>query len=141
MKKVKLPAPKDMPKRFDDLVRMYPPRAIHDRVEYDNAQEIIDRFTSVPQLKKGQQEYLETITILFAAYEQQHEPIKTGDISGLDALKYLMEQNQMTASDLGRLLGDRSLGSRILRGERELGKTHIRTLCERFKVSADLFFA
>lgn len=45
----------------------------------------------------------------------------------------------MTASDLGNLLGSRSLGSKILRGERELSKTHLRMLAERFKVDAGLF--
>ena len=47
----------------------------------------------------------------------------------------------MTASALGGLLGNRSIGSKLLRGERELSKAHIRRLCERFKVSADLFLA
>jgi hypothetical protein len=42
----------------------------------------------------------------------------------------------MTDSDLGRLLGDRVLGSKILRGERTLSKDHIRKLRERFKVNA-----
>ena len=45
----------------------------------------------------------------------------------------------MTASDLGRMLGDRSLGSRVLNGRRRLSKEHIKILCGRFKVSADLF--
>jgi antitoxin component HigA of HigAB toxin-antitoxin module len=44
----------------------------------------------------------------------------------------------MTASDLGELLGNRSLGSKVLRGERELSKTHLRILAERFKVDAGL---
>jgi len=138
MKALKLPPSKDMPKRFEELVRMYPPRAIHDDSDYDNAQEIIDRLTSVPRLTKGQKEYLDTLSILFSAYEQEHEPILTDDISGIDALKYIMEQRDMSASDLGRLLGDRSLGSRILRGERELSKRHIRKLCGHFKIAAEL---
>jgi hypothetical protein len=50
-----------------------------------------------------------------------------------------IEQNGMNASALGELLGNRSLGSKILREERELSKEHIRKLCERFAVSADLF--
>jgi antitoxin component HigA of HigAB toxin-antitoxin module len=50
-----------------------------------------------------------------------------------------LEQNDMTASDLGKLLGNRSLGSKILRGERELSKQHFRILTERFKVDAGLF--
>jgi hypothetical protein len=40
---------------------------------------------------------------------------------------------------LGALLGNRSLGSKILRGERELSKTHLRILADRFKVEAGLF--
>jgi antitoxin component HigA of HigAB toxin-antitoxin module len=51
-----------------------------------------------------------------------------------------MERSGMSSSGLGRLLGDRALGSRILRGERKLSKEHIRRLCDRFHVSADLFF-
>jgi antitoxin component HigA of HigAB toxin-antitoxin module len=57
----------------------------------------------------------------------------------LDLLKFLLEENSMNASDLGRLLGNRQLGSAVLRGNRQLSKTHIRKLCERFRVSADLF--
>jgi antitoxin component HigA of HigAB toxin-antitoxin module len=45
----------------------------------------------------------------------------------------------MNASDLSRLLGEPALGSKILNGNRELSKAHIRTLADRFKVRADLF--
>ena len=138
MKALRLPPSRDMPRRFEELVRMYPPRAIHDDSDYDNAQEIIDRLTSVPRLTKGQKEYLDTLSILFSAYEQEHYPVLTDGISGIDALEYIMEQRDMSASDLGRLLGDRSLGSRILRQERGLSKQHIRKLCAHFKIAAEL---
>lgn len=139
MKRVKLPPSKDLPSRFEELVQMYPPRAIHDEADYENAQEIIDRLTSIARLTKGQKAYLDTLTVLLSAYERERFPIDTDDISGLDSLKYLMEQSGMSASELGRLLGDRSLGSRILRGERDLSKQHIRRLCDHFRVTADLF--
>lgn len=45
----------------------------------------------------------------------------------------------MNASDLGKLLGDRSLGSRILNGQRGLSKNHIRILAGHFSVSPALF--
>ena len=41
----------------------------------------------------------------------------------------------MSASDLGRLLGDRSLGPRILNGDRALSKAHIKILANHFNVS------
>ena len=47
----------------------------------------------------------------------------------LDTLNFLLEQHELTAADLSRLLGtDRSLGPKILRGERRLTVDHIRTL-------------
>ena len=139
MKILSLPTSREMPGKFEDLVRMYPPRAVRDEVDYENLQVIIDRLTSIPRLTRGQAEYLDTLTVLFEAYEREHYPIKTSDLSGIDALKHILEQNEMAAADLGRLLGDRSLGTRILSRERELSKAHIRKLCRRSNVSADLF--
>ena len=45
----------------------------------------------------------------------------------------------MSASELGRLLCERSLGVKKLNKHRELSKSHIRKLADYFKVSADLF--
>ncbi len=41
----------------------------------------------------------------------------------------------MNVSDLGRLLGDRSLGPKILNGDRALSKAHIKLLAKHFNVS------
>ena len=46
----------------------------------------------------------------------------------------------MNASDLSRLLGaDRTLGAKILRGERNLTIPHLHILSKRFRVRPDLF--
>ena len=50
-----------------------------------------------------------------------------------------MAARDTNASDLGRLLGERSLGPKILSGQRELSKAHIRKLADHFGVSAGLF--
>jgi HTH-type transcriptional regulator/antitoxin HigA len=117
---------------------MLPPRPIHDEADYDNAIEMLDSLVGF-DLNEDQTDYLVVMTTLVGAYEDVNHAIDTSDISGLDSLKYLLEQNNMTASDLGQLLGNRSLGSKILRGERELSKSHLRILARRFKVSAGLF--
>jgi hypothetical protein len=57
----------------------------------------------------------------------------------LQRLQYLAEQAGLSASDLGRLLGNRGMGSLLLTGKRGLSKTHIRTLAQHFKVRADYF--
>jgi HTH-type transcriptional regulator / antitoxin HigA len=128
-----------LPASFADLVRLFPPQAIHDDVGYVNTQEMIDRLTSSPKLTTGQSEYLETLTILFEAYEKEHERINTSHLSPLDMLRFLLESNGMSGSDLGRLLGNRELGPKILNGSRQLSKMHIRRLANRFKVEAGLF--
>ena len=129
----------DLPRDFDALVRMYPPRAISDEVEYDNMQEMIDALTCIAKPSKGQADYLQTLVILFSDYESKAHAIDTSDLSPLDMLRHFMEQHEMSASDLGRLLGERSLGPKILNGNRDLSKAHIRKLADHFGVSADLF--
>lgn len=66
-----------LPGGFAGLVRLLPPQAIHDEIGYGNMQEMIDRLTSLAELTPGQAEYLETLTILFEAYERDHEEIDT----------------------------------------------------------------
>lgn len=132
-------APKKLPKTFDGLVKLLVPHAIKDNADYGNASEIVDRLAVLDNRTPGQEEYFETWCQLFEAYDNEHNPINDSNISGLDALNVLLENHKMNASDLGRLLGNRELGSKILRGQRELSKTHIRILAEKFKVSPALF--
>ena len=126
-----------MPGRFTGLVAMMPPRAIHDEVAYRNVLEMIDAVLARPKLTKGQTAYVETWAVLIEAYEQEHHGIDD-DATPVQALQYLLDQAGMNASDLGRLLGNRSLGSAILTGQRELSKAHIRTLAHYFKVEPGL---
>lgn len=132
-------SPGPLPNDFASLVRLYPPSAIRDAVDYENTQAMIDRLVSIPRLTKNQLRYLETLSQLFEKYEEEHYPIETADVTPLDMVRHLMEQHGMNASALGNLLGQRSLGSKVLRGERELSKAHIRKLAEHFGVSPALF--
>jgi HTH-type transcriptional regulator / antitoxin HigA len=128
-----------LPADFKSLVRMYPPCAIHDDVAYENTQEIVDALTNLPKRSAGQDKYLETLSILMAKHEEQTERIGE-NVTPLDVLRHLMEEHQMTASDLGRLLGERSLGSKVLSGNRSFSKSHIAKLAAHFGVSPELFF-
>jgi len=119
-----------------------PPQAIMDEVHYENTVEMIDRLMAAGKLTKGQELYLETLVQLVAAYEAQHYAIDTRRLSGIAALRYLLDENQMNASDLARLLGVHlSMGSKILKGDRSLTVEHLRTLADRFKVRPELFMA
>ena len=126
--------------RFADLVAAMPPQAIRDEVRYENTLEMIDRLMAAGRLTRGQELYLETLVQLVEAYEAAHHAIDTSDMTGIDALKHLLAENEMNASDLARLLGvHASMGSKILSGERSLTLAHIRKLADRFKMSGEVF--
>jgi HTH-type transcriptional regulator / antitoxin HigA len=125
-----------LPSDFESLVRLHPPAAIHDEIAFENAMDIVNRLTAVPKPTKGQLKYLDTLTILVERYEDETEGAVPKGVDPLAVLRYLMKDRGMSASDLGRLLGDRSLGPKILNGERALSKAHIRILAKHFKVSA-----
>lgn len=111
-----------------------------DDVQHENSIDLIDRLMAAGNLTKGQRLYLETLVQLVEIYEAQHHSIDTSDLGGIGLLKHLLEESDMNASGLARLLGVHpSMGSKILNGERSLTVNHIRRLADYFKVSPELF--
>jgi len=126
-----------LPDSFEKLCRMHLPRTIRDSVDYDNTAEIVNRLAVLQQRSKGQEEYLETLSQLIEAYDNANFQIKA--TSPLEALRFLMEANGLNASDIGRILGNRTLGSAILRGERQISKENALKFAKHFKVNVGLF--
>jgi HTH-type transcriptional regulator/antitoxin HigA len=119
------------------LVRAFPLVSIHNDAHLDEAIAVIDKLLDIPERTTAEEEYLQALTDLVAAYEDAHVVIPT--VSGLDALRYLMEENGLTQADLIPDFGTRSIVSEVLAGKRHLALTHITRLAERFGVPADVF--
>ena len=128
-----------LPETWEELTAQLPLRPIHDDAEYDNAVGRLDLLAVLEERTADQEDYLETLSALVERYDDEHFAIDDSGISPIEVLRYLCEQNGLTASALGELLGNRSLGSKVLREERQLSKEHIRRLSDRFSVSSDLF--
>jgi len=130
-----------LPRDYTALVREFPLRPIRTQREYKTAAAIVDRLAVRLEgtLSRGEQDYLDTLTLLIQAYDEQHFQIKTRAMEPVEVLKYLLEQSGMKTTDLGRLLDNRGLASLILNGHRALSKTHIRILSDYFKVEPGLF--
>ncbi len=130
---------KSLPRTYTGLLQLHMLRPIRDRVDLANACEVLDAMAGQP-LNAQQEDYFEALATLVEAYERLHVPPPA--VKGLALLRHLLEANQMTASDLSRLLGrDRSLGVRILNGERQLTVAHIRKLSAHFGLTAEAFLA
>ena len=72
--------------------------------------------------------------------EYDAENVTWPKVRGVDILKHLLEEHELAAADLSRILGgSRNLGAMILRGERNLTLPHVRKLAAHFKVGAELF--
>ena len=79
---------------------------------------------------------LDTIGTLVHAYEEEHYPIP--EATGTDILRFLMEEHNLTQSDLPEV-GSQGVVSEILNNKRELNVRQIRVLAERFNVSPAVF--
>ncbi len=125
---------RNIPKSYEGLVRLFMPRPLHDDVDYRNAVAVLDAMAGF-KLNADQEDYFEAIATFVEKYEAEHHAIDGTQMTPVQLIRSLMKEHDMSESDLGRLLGDRSLGHRILSGERELSKVHIRTLAEHFALN------
>ncbi len=124
----------DIPETYAELVGLFMPRPLHDDVDYRNALSVLDAMAGF-EMNADQEDYFDAIATFIEKYEALHHALNGAAMTPVELLRSLMDAHGMSESDLGRLLGDRSLGHRILTGERELSKAHIRTLAEHFSLN------
>jgi HTH-type transcriptional regulator/antitoxin HigA len=79
---------------------------------------------------------LDTLGTLIHAYEDEHFPVP--ESTGAEILRFLMDENGMTQSDLSEI-GSQGVVSEILNGKRELNIRQVRVLAKKFKVSPAAF--
>ncbi len=112
---------------------------IHNNREYDRAVEILNSLLDEIKDNESHALYglLEVMGTLIEHYE--HEHINFGEVYGVAALKYLMEEHHLRQDDLPEI-GSQGVVSEILNGKRQLNVNQIKKLSERFKVSPEVFF-
>jgi len=79
---------------------------------------------------------LEILSILVKAYENKHYPV--AQPSPLEAIRFRLEQMNMSEADLSEILGARSRKSEILSGKRKLSLSMIRKLKEKLNIPAEV---
>lgn len=112
--------------------------SIRDEDAYDRA--IVTLNALIDEVGNDEQhplyELLDTLGTVIHAYEEKHHPIP--ECSGVEVLRFLMEEHQFEPSDLTEL-GPPNIVLEILNGDRDLTVTHIQALAETFQVSPAVF--
>ncbi len=81
---------------------------------------------------------VDVISHMITMYDlKQDEQIQKG--TGIEALKFLMEQQSLEQSDLKNEIGSQGVVSEILNGKRQLNIAHIKKLAKRFHVAPATF--
>lgn len=75
---------------------------------------------------------------LLEDYERRTlEPLP--DVEPADALRFLMDENELKRTDLSDVFGSQAVVSKVLSGKRTISKAQAKRLAARFRVSTDLF--
>jgi antitoxin component HigA of HigAB toxin-antitoxin module len=129
------------PDSYFDLVRRSPLRKIGTAREHAEALRLVRELTRKgdEKLDEGEVDYLAALAHFVSAYERNKYRVALPRPSPLQMLKHFMGERGMAAADLGRVIGSASAASMVLRGQRELSKSQIRTVAEHFNVDPGLF--
>lgn len=129
---------KRMATHFTALQRDVPLHPIRNAREYGEAVAAMNRLldAGAADEKHPLADLVATLGQLIGAYDDQHYRLPA--TSGAEVLKFLMEQNGLTQSELPDV-GSQGVVSEILSGRRQLNLRQIRALKKRFGVSADAF--
>jgi HTH-type transcriptional regulator / antitoxin HigA len=121
------------------LVRAFPLVSIRDDEHLAEALAVVDRLVDKAERSAAEEVYLATLSDLVETYEDAH--VRVPLTRGVDALRYLVEENGLTQAELVPLFGSPSIVSEVLSGKRRLALSHIRRLIAHFHVPADVFIS
>lgn len=126
-----------VPDTYLKLVKRFPLIHIRDEAHLDEALELLNELLR-RERDLGAQEYLDVLTDLVAAYEDQHVPMP--DVSEADVLRELMRSNRLSQMELAKAVGiAQSTISAVLTGARSLTKGQLLKLAEFFGIAPAAF--
>jgi HTH-type transcriptional regulator / antitoxin HigA len=110
-------------------------RPIRSNADYEAALKEVERLWGA---KSGTRngDRLDVLATLIDAYEAEHFPVDPPD--PIEAIKFRMEQQNLTRRDLEEIIGTRTRIAEVLSGKRGLSIGMIRRLHERLGISAEV---
>jgi HTH-type transcriptional regulator/antitoxin HigA len=123
-----------------ELVLDFPLASIRSERHLAEAHKVLDRLLASGTLNQGEETYLDALSDLVGAYEDQHHAIEPA--SDAEMLRHLMDEKGVSQIQLSRQTGlPKSSVSEILAGKRPFSRQMIRKLAAYFKVDVSLLAA
>src|SRR5947209_4058152 len=122
------------------LVTAFPLASIKSDEHLHEAHRVMDQLLAQGELKGGEEMYLDALSDLVAAYEDQHHAIEPA--SDADMLRHLMEAKRVTQARLSRdTMIPKSSISEVLAGKKPFSRWMIRKLAHYFGVDVSVLAA
>jgi HTH-type transcriptional regulator/antitoxin HigA len=119
------------------LVTAFPLASIKSENQFQEAQKVIDQLLARGKLDEGEEMYLDALSDLVGAYEDEHYAIEPA--SDADMLRHLMEAKGISQAKLSTEAGiPKSTVSEILAAKKPFSRQLIRKLAEYFQVDASV---
>ena len=117
-------------RKKDFLKNLYPLKVIKKEEDYQEALKSIEAVFD--ETEGALADYAETLTLLIEKYEESLTSFP--EASGIEIVKFLMDQNGLKQKDLAGILGGKSTVSELLNGKRPFNLNHIRILAKKFNI-------
>ncbi len=125
--------------RYMALLSERPPRRVSTQDEYDGWADWLESLSFKADPTPEEDALADMVTVLLEDFDRREFP-EFFEHNPLRALRYLMEQNEMSQADLARLLNiSRTTASHIYRGERGISKTVAVKLAQHFHLPVGAF--
>ena len=135
----KIKVPKFDPIKYGKMLQIVRPHNINNAVDYQKVSEQIGNLIDTGSKRTAEESVLlKLLVTLIEEYERKHNHA-VKEASPLEVLQYLMEEHNHTAKNLWTVVGDKSLVSRILHGQRSMSKQVAAKLAEFYHIAPAVF--
>ena len=125
------------PKEYAHLLGDALPHVIHTEAENERCTAVLENLLRKKKRTAEEKRLAELLTLLIEKFEEREYALPTA--GPIDMLRHLMDSNHLRQVDLLDVFGTASVVSEVLKGKRDLSKTHITKLSQRFHLSPALF--
>ncbi|MEO2050282.1 MAG: helix-turn-helix domain-containing protein [Allomuricauda sp.] len=100
--------------------------------------EYLKRLNEIFDAKKGtpESDEFDLLALVIEKYEEEKYPIE--EPHPIEAIKFMMEQNNIDDEQLGEIINSRSRVSELFSGTRKLNLNHIRAIHEKLRIPAEI---